>query len=116
MKVTLAQLCIAACFFCSLGASTPPTTAPATSTALSNKLTLTGTLSTGIVAIGGETTGIEFTSGGVKYELEIKDAATKKKAEELNGKNATVTGTLTLRQGVERGQRRIITVESLAAK
>ncbi len=80
-----------------------------------NKLTLTGKLQTGVMAVGGETTGITLTAGNVAYELDIKDAALKKKADELNGKNATVKGTLTLKQGVESKQRRIIVVESLEA-
>jgi hypothetical protein len=84
-------------------------------TAPAGKLTVTGALRTGIMAIGGETTGTEILQGATSYELDIKDAALKRKAEELNGKQATVTGTLTIKQGPERGQRRIIAVETLEA-
>ena len=89
--------------------------AGAASAPATNTLTLTGMVQTGVMAVGGESTGIQLTSGGVSYELEIKNAELKKKAEELNGKSATVKGTLTIKQGVERGQRLIITVETIAA-
>ena len=92
------------------------TTGPAPQTKpANNTLTLTGTLKTGVVAVGAETTGIQITSGTVSYELEIKDADLKKKAEQLSNKTVSVTGTLTVKQGVERRQRLIITVESIAA-
>ena len=105
MRRHLSILAVVAAFLLG-GAATAP--AP-------DKLTFTGTLATGIMAIGGETTGIVISQGNTRYELDIKDAALKRKAEELNGKQATVTGTLTIRQGVEIGQRRIIAVEKLEA-
>lgn len=37
----------------------------------------------------------------------------RKKAESLNGKNVTVTGTLNIRKGVEVAERRIISVTAL---
>ena len=90
-------------------------TAGAASAPAPNVLTLTGMLHTGVAAVGGETTGIQLISAGVTYELEIKNAELKKKAEDLNGKSATVKGTLTIKQSVERGQRLIIAVETVAA-
>jgi hypothetical protein len=77
------------------------------------KLTLSGTLQTGIMAIGGETTGTELNAGGMRYELDFTDPALKKKAEELNAKVVVVTGALTIRQGVERKQRLIFLVDKL---
>jgi len=108
-RTTMAICLVIAAGFCAAAASAPAPK-PADST-----LTLTGTLQTGVMAIGGETTGIQINSGNVTYELDIKDAELKKKAEELNGKSVTIKGTLTIKQGVERGQRRIIAVESLVA-
>ena len=87
-----------------------PTIPPAGSTP---SLTVTGKITTGIMAIGGETTGITLNDGKLTYELDIKNAALKKTAEDLNGKQVTVKGTLTIKAGVEVGQRRIITVETL---
>jgi len=111
MKPKLTQICLLIALVpgfatVALGAATAPVT---------NILTLTGTVQTGVAVVGGETTGIQLTSAGVTYELEIKSAELKKKAEELNGKAATVKGTLTIKQGVERGQRLIIAVEMIAA-
>ncbi|HVT80770.1 MAG TPA: hypothetical protein VHM90_08930 [Phycisphaerae bacterium] len=79
-----------------------------------NTFTLTGKLATGIMAIGGESTGITLTtSANATYELDIKDAGLKKAAEALNGANVTVTGTLTIKAGIEVAQRRIIAVATL---
>jgi hypothetical protein len=80
-----------------------------------NQLTLTGTLQTGVMAIGAETTGVTITVSNQAYELDIADKDLKKKAEDLSGKQVTVKGTLTIKQGVEVKQRRIITVSSLEA-
>jgi len=77
-----------------------PTIPPAGSTP---SLTVTGKI----------TTGITLNDGKLTYELDIKNAALKKTAEDLNGKQVTVKGTLTIKAGVEVGQRRIITVETL---
>ena len=102
----IVRLLIVPLFVVMAGAATTP--AP-------NKLTLNGTLKTGVAAVGGETTGVELSSGGTTYELEIKDADVRKKADELNGKSVTVTGTLTIKQGTTKGQRLIVTVDSLTA-
>jgi len=89
-----------------------PATVPA---ATANTLTFTGKLTTGMMAIGGETTGIIISDGKTTYELDIKDAGLRAKADQLNGKQATVQGTLTVKAGVEIAQRRIIAVETLEA-
>ena len=93
-----------------------PSTLPATATApAANQITFTGKLTTGMAAIGGETTGTIISDGKTTYELEIKDAALRAKADQLNGKQATVKGVLTVKAGIEIAQRRIITVETLEA-
>jgi len=78
-----------------------------------NQLTLTGTLQTGVMAAGAETTGVTLTVSNQAYELDLPTNDLKKIADSLNGKQATAKGTLTLKQGVELKQRRILTVSSL---
>ncbi|MBV9124604.1 MAG: hypothetical protein JO112_14705 [Planctomycetes bacterium] len=73
-----------------------------------------GTLRTGVVAIGGETTGIVLQTKAGTFELEVgRNKQLREKAEHLNGKEVAVTGTLTVRQGVEVKERKIIRVASL---
>ncbi len=79
--------------------------------------TYTGTLKTGVTAIGGETTGITVTTAddGV-YELDLgENKELKKKAEDLNGKKVSVVGEYKPREGVEKKERRIIVTTSLSA-
>ena len=79
-------------------------------------VTVVGTLRTGIVAIGGETTGTTITAKGITWELEFgKNAAIRKSAEKLNGKKVIVKGSLERRKGVEIRQRWIVTVKGLRA-
>jgi hypothetical protein len=77
--------------------------------------TFEGTLKTGIMAIGGETTGIVLrTEDGQQYELDFSkngDLATQ--AEKLDGKTVVVTGDYTIREGVETNERHIIQVTAL---
>jgi hypothetical protein len=75
-----------------------------------------GTLRTGMMAIGGETTGTTVTARGATWELDLRgDPKWKTQAESLNGKPVVVTGSLEVRAGVERRQRWILTVKSLQA-
>ncbi len=75
-----------------------------------------GTLRTGIMAIGGETTGTIITAKGVTWELDLgHDDDLRKKAEKLNGKQVLIRGELTRRGGVEIKQRWIVKVSSLDA-
>jgi hypothetical protein len=77
-------------------------------------VTVVGTLRTGLVAIGGETTGTTITAKGVKWELDFgKNAELRAAAEKLDGKQVTVTGTLERRAGVEIKERWIVTVTSM---
>lgn len=78
------------------------------------RVELTGTLRTGIVAVGGETTGIIIETKDGKYELDFgKDKELRQKAEKLNGKAVTVAGTLEIRKGVEVKERKIVAVARL---
>jgi hypothetical protein len=73
-----------------------------------------GTLRTGVVAVGGETTGTVIETKGGPYELDLGgDKALRQKADQLNGKAVVVTGTLGVRPGVEVKERKVITVASL---
>ncbi len=77
-------------------------------------VTIVGTLQTGVVAIGGETTGVTITAKGIQWELAFdKHPELKAEAETLNGQLAIVTGALERRRGVEVKQRWIVTVTSL---
>jgi len=71
-----------------------------------------GTLQTGVMAIGGETTGTILDTGKGSYELEVEGELAKK-ASGLNGKKVHVTGKLTVKQGVEVKERRIVNVKTL---
>jgi hypothetical protein len=77
-------------------------------------VTVAGTIHTGIVAIGGETTGVTITAKGVNWELEFgKNVDLLAAAEKRNGKLVTVSGTLERRAGIEVKERWIVTVTSL---
>ena len=78
------------------------------------KVEITGTLTTGIMAIGGETTGTIIQSGNVTWELDFgQNPQLQARAKELNGKRVVVTGTYRRGRGVEIAQREIVTVASL---
>ena len=77
--------------------------------------TFKGTLQTGIIAIGGETTGVILeTEEGAQYELDLgKNEELRKLANKLNGKKVVVQGDYNPRKGVEVSERHIIEVKSL---
>ena len=73
-----------------------------------------GKLRTGVVGIGGETTGITITANRVTWELDLgKNADLRTAAEKLDGKMVIVEGTLERRAAVERKERWIVTVRTL---
>src|SRR6188474_166727 len=77
-------------------------------------VTVVGTLRTGIVAIGGETTGTTITAKGIRWELDFgKNPELRAAAEKLDGKPVTVSGTLERQTGVEIKERWVVTVASL---
>jgi hypothetical protein len=77
---------------------------------------LRGKLRTGVVAIGGETTGTVLQSDKGAFELDLgNDKELRARAERLSGKAVVVKGTLTVRKGVEVKERRIVRVRSLEA-
>jgi hypothetical protein len=76
------------------------------------KVEAKGKLETGVVAFGGETTGVLIKTSAGNYELDL-DKKQREKADKLNGKTVVVTGTLYVKKGVERGSRTIVKVMSL---
>jgi hypothetical protein len=78
------------------------------------QVTITGTLRTGVLAVGGETTGTTVTAKKIRFELEFgKNQALREAAEKLDGKKVVVQGSLERRTGVEVRQRLIVTVTRL---
>ncbi|HUR56626.1 MAG TPA: hypothetical protein VM029_02880 [Opitutaceae bacterium] len=77
----------------------------------------TGTVHTGIMAIGGETTGIQLeTAAAGSYELDTRGNPELAAAfANLDGKKAIVTGDYRPRAGVEVKERRIIVVREVRA-
>ena len=77
--------------------------------------TYEGTLKTGIMSIGGETTGATLTTGkGVVYEVDFsKNAELAKLADSLSGRHVVVTGEMETVKGVETGERHVIEVTAL---
>src|SRR5262249_1965587 len=75
-----------------------------------------GTLKTGIVAIGGETTGTIIKTKTGTFELDLgKNKELRALVKKLDGKEVVVSGPLQVRKGVEVKERRIITVKTLKA-
>jgi hypothetical protein len=91
----------------------PPPTPSAQSTIAAE---WTGRVTTGMMAIGGESTGIMLANGRESFELQPANDAIRQQLQNLNGKSATVRGRLDIRQGVEVRERRIITVTEVIAR
>ncbi len=83
---------------------------------ISNLIEAKGKLSTGIMAIGGETTGTILTTKKGTWELDFGgNEKLRKLADKLNGKMVVVRGVPERREGVEIKERRIIKVDGLEA-
>jgi hypothetical protein len=80
----------------------------------SRRVEVKGILQTGLIAIGGETTGTAISVDGKTYELDFRRSPKLQAlAETLNKRTAIVQGALQRRMGVERGERWIIMVTGL---
>ena len=80
------------------------------------KVEVTGTLQTGLMAVGGETTGTVITSSDVTWELDLgQNPKLQKMVSELDGKKVTVVGIYRRHRGVEVRQREIVTVSELSS-
>ena len=73
-----------------------------------------GVLHTGIMAIGGETTGTTLDVDGKTYELVLSKDTTAATLADKTGKRVVVIGTLEIKHGIERGERQMIVVHSLS--
>jgi len=79
------------------------------------RVEIRGTLSTGIMAIGGETTGTLISAGNVVWELEVPPGSKLSgHLGALNGAEVVVTGSYREKRGVEVPMRHIVTVDSLS--
>jgi hypothetical protein len=76
----------------------------------------TGRVSTGIAAVGGETTGIILTTATDRFELQPADPVMRKRLEDLDGRLVTIRGKLETRPGVEVRARRIIQVTAIGSR
>ena len=78
------------------------------------EVTLIGTLHAHQFAIGGETTGITVRANGIAWDLDLdNNPEFRKLADRLDGKKVFVEGSLRRQQGVEVGERWIVTVTDL---
>src|SRR5688572_13640749 len=66
------------------------------------KVEAKGKLETGVMAIGGETTGVVIRTTAGSFELDL-DKKQREQGDKLNGKVVVVTGTLYTKKGVTRG-------------
>ncbi len=80
------------------------------------KVEIRGRLRSGVAAVGGETMGTTITAGGATWELDLAGVpGGARGAQALDGRTVVVTGSLQVRPGVERRERAIVKVTSLAA-
>jgi len=80
------------------------------------KVEIKGRLQTGMMAIGGETTGTVIRVNNVTWELDLgRNEELRKLATELNKKTVLVTGTYEKRKGVEVRERHVVKVATLKA-
>ncbi len=77
------------------------------------RVEMRGRLNSQVMAIGGETTGFVLTAGEINWELSFNDDELAAQARELHEKTVIVSGTLTVRQGVEIAKRWIVEVKEL---
>lgn len=75
-------------------------------------VTMRGTVQTGMMAIGGETTGATIAAGPVTWELALNDRQ-QEVARKLSGRKAIVSGDVRQVAGVEIGSRVIVRVRNI---
>ncbi|MBI1248642.1 hypothetical protein GC197_12480 [bacterium] len=118
----MAARMVVACFLLAgmslVASAAQPVKSDPTETASMNddsvEVTVTGTLRTHLLAIGGETTGTTITANGITWELDLsKKPEFRKLADKLDGKKVIVEGSLRREMGIEVGERWIVTVTGL---
>lgn len=78
------------------------------------KVEIKGTLQTGVMAIGAETTGTVIRANNVTWELDLSDnPQLQEEARKLDRKTVLVTGTYEKRKGVEIRERHVVKVAAL---
>ena len=77
--------------------------------------TLTGKLSSGAVAVGGETTGWRLIGDGQTGGVDVDISKVRDHATALDGKRVTVTGHMTSRSWPERGETPVLAAERIEA-
>ena len=75
-------------------------------------VTVHGTLNSGVMAIGAETTGVTITAGAVTWELELQRDQ-RRRALKLSGSKVIVSGQLRREDGVEVRHRLIVKVRNI---
>ena len=86
---------------------------PASRPAATQPTSFTGTLRGHVAAIGGDTTGWRIEGDAQTGGIEVDVSRVRPRAEALEGKRVTVTGTLTTRGYVERGLVQVIVADSI---
>ena len=80
----------------------------------SAEVAIRGRLSTGVMAIGGETTGTTVEANGITFELDLNRRPWLRRAtQRFDGRRVLVEGELHARRSIERGQRLVVRVERL---
>jgi hypothetical protein len=96
-----------------VGCQTSPD-APATQPRHEGKMeTFTGTLESGVMAIGGESTGWRLVGDGQTGGIEVDVSRLRERAEKLAGTRVSVSGRMTERDHVERGRVRVLVAERI---
>jgi hypothetical protein len=81
------------------------------------KVEVRGTIRTGVMAIGAETTGTIIQSKNVRWELDLGgNKELREQVGKLDGKTAVVTGAYELRKGVEVRERHVVKVVEIKEK
>lgn len=89
-----------------------PATRPATAPT-GGPREFTGTLQSGIVQIGGETTGWRLAGDGGTGGLDVDVSRVLEKAKDLDGKRVSINGRLTDRHWPERGKVQVLVAEKI---
>lgn len=74
---------------------------------------LTGTLRSGVAAIGGETTGWRLVGDGATGGFDVDVSRVQARAKQLDGQRVTVTGRMTTKSWPERGDTPVLVAEKL---
>ncbi len=110
LRMPLQQLLLCLCLI----SSALPSLSAGIESADSITVEVVGTLRTGVMAVGGETTGTTVTANNITWELDLNaNPGAKKLAPQLDGQKVKVKGTYSRRRGVEVPFREIITVTAL---